>query len=123
LGFWGVNLSAELCDSTAKRFERLIRSADMTKNAANAMLATRISFMNQIAGLCDLMGADVMAVPEGIGSDFRIGYDLLFPGPSYGGSCFPKDVKALIRTAEESSHDFLLTLKSYTLRIPADDDN
>ncbi|MBI5657575.1 MAG: UDP-glucose/GDP-mannose dehydrogenase family protein, partial [Geobacter sp.] len=88
-----------------------IRSAEMTKYAANAMLATRISFMNQIALLCERMGADVAAVREGIGSDSRIGYDFLFPGPGYGGSCFPKDVKALIRTAQECDYDFLL-LKS-----------
>ena len=85
-----------------------VRSAEMTKYAANAMLATRISFMNQIANLCDLMGADVAAVREGIGSDSRIGYDFLFPGPGYGGSCFPKDVKALVKTAEECGYDFAL---------------
>ena len=85
-----------------------IRSAEMTKYAANAMLATKISFMNQIANLCERMGADVAAVREGIGSDSRIGYDFLFPGVGYGGSCFPKDVKALVMTAEECNYDFLL---------------
>jgi UDPglucose 6-dehydrogenase len=85
-----------------------IRSAEMTKYAANAMLATKISFMNQIANLCDRMGADVSAVREGIGSDSRIGYDFLFPGVGYGGSCFPKDVKALVKTAEENNYDFML---------------
>jgi UDPglucose 6-dehydrogenase len=79
-----------------------IPSAEVTKYAANAMLATRISFMNQVANLCERVGADVTSVRRGIGTDQRIGPAFLFPGPGYGGACFPKDVKALIRTAHDA---------------------
>ncbi|MGH7570427.1 MAG: UDP-glucose dehydrogenase family protein [Gemmatimonadota bacterium] len=82
------------------------RSAEMTKYAANAMLATRITFMNEIANLCDRVGADVDAVRAGIGSDRRIGSSFLFPGVGFGGSCFPKDVQALERLADEVAYDF-----------------
>ncbi len=107
-----AEIMKELYSPFMRKTNRLIimdvQSAEMTKYAANAMLATRISFMNQIANLCERMGADVAAVREGIGSDSRIGYDFLFPGVGYGGSCFPKDVKALIKTADECDYDFVL---------------
>ena len=82
------------------------KSAELTKYAANSLLATKISFMNEIANLCDLVGADVDHVRIGIGSDGRIGPQFLFPGAGFGGSCFPKDIKALVKTAEELGHDF-----------------
>jgi UDPglucose 6-dehydrogenase len=81
-----------------------VRSAEFTKYAANAMLATRISFMNEMSNLADRVGADIEAVRRGIGSDPRIGYHFLYAGTGYGGSCFPKDVQALVRTAGENGH-------------------
>ena len=82
-----------------------VKSAELTKYAANAMLATRISFMNELANLADLVGADIEAVRQGIGSDSRIGYGFLYSGTGYGGSCFPKDVSALSKTAIEYGRD------------------
>src|SRR5207302_9337708 len=86
-----------------------------TKYAANAMLATKISFINEMANLCDRVGADVNDVRRGIGHDQRIGFQFLFPGPGYGGSCFPKDVKALICTGRQ--HDLPLDLMAAVDRV------
>ena len=94
-------LYAPFARSRDKMIVMGIRSAEMTKYAANCMLATKISFMNEVANICETVGADVREVRAGIGSDRRIGYHFIYPGVGYGGSCFPKDVRALINTARE----------------------
>jgi UDPglucose 6-dehydrogenase len=104
-----INLMRALYAPFQRNHQRLIimdvRSAELTKYAANAMLATRISFMNELANLTESLGADIESVRQGIGSDPRIGYHFLYPGCGYGGSCFPKDVKALIKIGQENGHD------------------
>ncbi len=101
-------LYTPFCMSHERFITMDIRSAEMTKYAANAMLATKISFMNEVANICEMVGADANQVRIGIGSDNRIGYSFIYPGCGYGGSCFPKDVKALIKTAED--HNYKATL-------------
>ncbi|HOJ27444.1 MAG TPA: UDP-glucose/GDP-mannose dehydrogenase family protein [Spirochaetota bacterium] len=104
-----LNVMKELYAPFTHSHERFIamdiRSAEMTKYAANAMLATKISFMNEIANICEKVGADVNMVRIGIGSDHRIGYSFIYPGVGYGGSCFPKDVQALIKTSRDYGYE------------------
>lgn len=111
-----INLMRALYAPFQRNHERLIvtdvRSAELIKYAANAMLATRISFMNELANLAEKLGADIEMVRRGIGSDPRIGYDFLYPGCGYGGSCFPKDVKALIKTAADEARIDLRVLSA-----------
>ncbi len=100
-----VDVMRELYEPFNRNHDRMIvmdiRSAELTKYAANCMLATKISFMNEMANLAEMLGADIENVRQGIGSDSRIGYHFIYPGCGYGGSCFPKDVQALIRTSEQ----------------------
>ena len=103
------------------------RSAELTKYAANSFLATKITFMNEIANLCELLGADVDSVRKGVGTDSRIGKRFLFPGIGYGGSCFPKDVQALAKSSKDAKYDFKIlnavmdvNEKQKTRLIPAD---
>ncbi|MDO9597339.1 MAG: UDP-glucose/GDP-mannose dehydrogenase family protein [Azoarcus sp.] len=107
-----IELMRQLYGPFQRNHEKLlvmdVRSAELTKYAANAMLATRISFMNELANLAETLGADIEFVRQGIGSDPRIGWHFLYAGCGYGGSCFPKDVKALVRTGREHGHDLLL---------------
>lgn len=104
-----MDIMVDLYSPFVRKRERIIlmdnKSAELTKYAANAMLATRISFMNDLAGLAEIIGANIEAVRKGIGSDSRIGNSFLFPGCGYGGSCFPKDVKAILKTAELENYN------------------
>ena len=103
-----LDLYAPFMRNRERVFFMGVKEAEMTKYAANAMLATKISFMNEISNLCDRMGVDVESVRQGIGSDSRIGHSFIYPGAGYGGSCFPKDVKALVRMAHDQNFDPLV---------------
>jgi len=107
-----ANIMHDLYKPFMRNHDRIIimgiRDAEMTKYTANSMLATKISFMNEIANLCDILGVDVENVRQGIGSDSRIGFSFIYPGCGYGGSCFPKDVQALIRTANSVDYDAMI---------------
>jgi len=107
-----IELMRELYGPFQRNHEKLlvmdVKSAELTKYAANAMLATRISFMNELANLAETLGADIELVRQGIGSDPRIGWHFLYAGCGYGGSCFPKDVKALVSTGQDRGHDLLI---------------
>src|SRR5450432_1440055 len=117
-----TELMRALYEPFTRNHDRLIvmdiRSAELTKYAANAMLATKISFMNELANIAERVGADIEKVRVGIGSDPRIGYSFIYPGVGYGGSCFPKDVKALIRSAREVGYaaDILQAVESVNER-------
>ena len=104
-----IGIMQELYAPFVRKYDRIlvmdIRSAEMTKYASNAMLATKISFINEMANICSSLGADIDAVRRGMGYDKRIGFEFLFPGAGYGGSCFPKDVKALVQTARDHHVD------------------
>jgi len=104
-----TELLRALYEPFTRNHDRLIvmdlRSAELTKYAANAMLATKISFMNELANIAERVGADIEKVRIGIGSDPRIGYSFIYPGTGYGGSCFPKDVQALIRSSHDAGHE------------------
>src|SRR4029453_19342251 len=111
-------LMRALYEPFTRQHDRLIvmdiRSSELTKYAANAMLATKISFMNELANIAERVGADIEKVRVGIGSDPRIGYSFIYPGAGYGGSCFPKDVQALVRSARDVGHqpEILIAIES-----------
>ena len=107
-----VNLLTKLYAPFNRNHNRVMtmpsKSSELTKYVANSMLALKVSFMNEMSNIAERVGADIESVREGIGADSRIGYSFIYPGPGYGGSCFPKDIKALINTASNNSYDSLI---------------